>query len=178
MPKVNQIAADQTLSDSGAADDRPETQISKKSEYVKIFLKFFNLCNAFLLIGSIGLLFTSGYLMSFYHMTKVRGPLPVFNKQNLYSLHSCLGISTPCPCPCWSLVSTHSPCHYIGFSSQPESPSKKAESLSLLNNNWVFKNLQGRHLSPCCLPQYRIPRSDLQYRYCNRAFKTTKPHFR
>ena len=41
------------------------------------YQKFLNLSNVFLLIVSTGLLFTSVVLMSFYHMTKVRGHLPL-----------------------------------------------------------------------------------------------------
>ena len=99
------------------------------------YQKFLNLSNVFLLIVSTGLLFTSVVLMSFYHMTKVRGPLSLFTKlfnNHLSSWHSGLGISTPSPCACWSWVSTHSPCLSTGFSSQPESPSMKAARLSRL----------------------------------------------
>ena len=42
------------------------------------YQKFLNLSNVFLLIVSTGLLFTSVVLMSFYHMTKVRGQLSSF----------------------------------------------------------------------------------------------------
>ena len=67
------------------------------------YQRFLNLSNVFMLIVSTVLLFTSGILIGFYHLTKVSFVivLSILHSNYIPSLTSGPGISMLAQCVCW-----------------------------------------------------------------------------
>ena len=131
------------------------------------YQRFLNLSNVFMLIVSTVLLFTSGILIGFYHLTKVRLQQAIlcFTSNYYPSLTSGLGISMLARCVCWPQDCTHSQCLFMGSSFLTRNQGQSIE-YSILKFANIFQHFQRPPLLGCYLLQHCLPCPVILHLHC------------